>query len=286
MDNSIFIGDLRQELGKLCETRSPILKFEEYTTVKSGEIEYIVGKSLIGDENNLKVRRDKPQEYEDDIGNNIYADFEILFSLFKLINLEKYSPRCLEKPESNTVILTEEIIDWCYRYGYPFNPIARELYKPEGGFDYRFDVRDFHMQVGLLYTHFLLWKAILDSNETDVDKYIFLTGLKASQFKNSKDKISAVKRYLPNLLGSSRLHLKYDSKKDVFCFGVFARDLFDVAYFQLATLMTKPNKDIKDNFKICPLEDGGCGSMFWGHGNMKYCNNCDRRTIWSRKHKK
>jgi hypothetical protein len=64
-------------------------------------------------------------------------------------------------------------------------------------------------------------------------------------------------------------------------------NFFDIAYFQLAQLMTKPEgNDGRAHLKTCPIEEGGCGSIFWGHGNRKYCPDCRRSTAAYRRKKR
>jgi hypothetical protein len=61
--------------------------------------------------------------------------------------------------------------------------------------------------------------------------------------------------------------------------GLREAPLFDVCYLQLASLLTKPDTEIRAHFKTCK----SCEGRFWGHGNARHCSRCDRRTAWSRK---
>jgi hypothetical protein len=62
-------------------------------------------------------------------------------------------------------------------------------------------------------------------------------------------------------------------------FALRASRLFDYVFFQLASLIMKPESEVKRGLKQCH----GCSQFVWGHGNRRYCSRCDRRTLWSRK---
>ncbi len=64
-----------------------------------------------------------------------------------------------------------------------------------------------------------------------------------------------------------------------------ASSLFDICYYQIAALTTLDLNEFQEqrrNIKTCEH----CNSLFWGHGNRRYCYNCDRRTVWKRRHRK
>jgi len=59
-----------------------------------------------------------------------------------------------------------------------------------------------------------------------------------------------------------------------------AHSLFNIAYLQMASLLTKPDVEIKQNFKRCQT----CQRLFWGHGNRLYCGRpCNRQTAYRNK---
>lgn len=284
MDNSLFINDLRQELGSLPTVNSPVFKYKEYESIVVDSSEYIIAKGLIDPhepKSNLYV------ELGIECESAAYGSFEILFSLIQLVKIKGYQSKDFDKIPDDEIISNNDIIEWCYKYGLPFFPttqIKEDLTDSNGEkVEAGFLTGSFRLSLSFLYGCFNLWRAIYEKNSNDIDKYAaFLGILKNAKFKNLDEKISTLKSSFPLLsIGSIELRPRYDAKTDAFGFGIYTRDIFQVAYFQLATLMTKTSKEIKDNFKMCPA----CSSMFWGHGNRKYCPNCNRKTIWSRKQK-
>lgn len=56
--------------------------------------------------------------------------------------------------------------------------------------------------------------------------------------------------------------------------------VFDICYYQFGCMLTKNDDSTWKNIKKC----ANCQTYFWGHGNKRYCDRCDRRTVWSREH--
>jgi hypothetical protein len=298
MDNSIFISDLRQELGNLTTIKVTNLIFKEYIIEKINDYkhdnitnsdEFIIGKELIMLEPPLS---NKLSEFEFERATSTYESSDLLFDLINIVELDGYLPAGFNRPNLDPIMPTRKIIGFCRKYGMPFNvlktiPDSFRADKNGGTMKYGFSIQSFRYRLGFLYSFFRLWKGIQENNYKDIDEYAFCVGIaNEDKFDNRVNKIATIKRMLPlDMRGSLNLLPRYDSSSDTFGFGIYANDLFDVAYYQLAAIMTK-GTDFKENLKICPPDGGGCGSIFWGHGNQKYCKKCNRKTIWSRKQKK
>jgi len=72
----------------------------------------------------------------------------------------------------------------------------------------------------------------------------------------------------------------YDNQSDAFILTTSAPDILEACHVHLS-LMLVGNGDLGRNLLVC--QNPHCGRYFTGHGNAKYCPNCDRRTLWSRR---
>ncbi len=260
--NDQFLADLNQDVGKISQVATLNRKFVEYTSRDIDGEEYIIGKN-----------KNKEALFLE------FSDYKLLFSIFKLIKLPL--PKYFNKPHLNEVIPLEGIIQWCYKYGLPYEDKALwEKHRCIG-----FEVNHFRYRVAMLYSRFLLWKAVLDEDQMAIDCNMVLVGLNPTKFTNQDDKINEVKKWLAIYINTSSggfdLDMEYDTSINKFEFKLRTDSLFGACYYQFATLVLNCNIDYKGNLKQCKC----CGSFFWGHGNRGYCDNCDRRTFWSRKHK-
>lgn len=144
----------------------------------------------------------------------------------------------------------------------------------------------FRRQVVTLYLLFHLWQALLYDDEQEIAKYLQPLAAKDISGSSFKHKKITAQQFLSGLIDQRlremqpRFSAYLPNPKII----LHTNNLFTVAYFQLACLITQ--KEEGKHLKTCPREEGGCGKLFWGHGNRKFCPKCDRRTAYSRRKKK
>lgn len=106
------------------------------------------------------------------------------------------------------------------------------------------------------------------------------------EFKNSnwKRRLEKLTHLFSTAINTELNEMKFSFYASTSQFTLEATNLFQVIMYERAILISKMNVEGKSNIKTCA--NPNCLAIFNGHGNKKYCNNCDRRTMWSRKNKK
>lgn len=282
MKNSIFIADLQEEVGDLSEVLKINPKYETY------EIELIEGKRFI-------VGKGKP-----DFLNKkevTISGVDLLLSLVNLIKEDEEFPHYYNEPHMDPVISDDDVLKWVEKYGIPYKD--RKLNEIYGDEIWRFDylhLGHFKYRLAWLYTSFSLWKGLIEEDRQQIEKFkhaanTLLGWLKIEDEKinpgNPTSEIILIKKALAQSIGDKahiQLGLRYHSDLDQNVFTLQANSLFDIAYYQLGSLMTKTPSDSKKSLKSC----SSCHSLFWAkHKNSKYCHNpkCNRKNTYYHKNK-
>ncbi len=271
-----FLSDIDQGMGSLSEVKKTTWFFEEYRLVlfdykidPSRKVWYLVGsKSATEPENRLFT---KPELLLDIIRLGI--KFEI-----------KYG-------QNNELAYTEEIINFCMKYGHPFESeyFRVNAYKDkEGNFqnikDYAstdggrpenmgycaFGIMEFKRKVLILHDNFQLWYGLFFDDIKKVLKYSYDHSL---SIDNIDEKIPILKELFPlrvGIFGSMSIKLEYDKNNDNYHITPDVYDVFSTAYFQLAMLILGRGEK---GVKFCST----CGAPFeFTHGNTKNCTNCQK----------
>lgn len=271
MKKDIFIGDLLEEVGKLSEVKSFNLRFPEYKIKKIEGMKFVVGE---GKAENLLVNE-----------KEIFDSPDLLFSLLRLSPGD--SP--INSP-SEIHIPDKEILKWVKKYGIPYQDkelnfkLNDELIR-----DDVLHIDGFKRKLFWLHGLFHLWKALIEEEEEGIKKFQYslqffvqLENFINPEIDSEKLLKSAIATKISESFSDISLRLIYNKETNKYEFTLTASSLFDIAYFQLAALMTKSRSENKKKMKKCAL----CGSVFWAHhGHQKYCSMCPRQTAWSRKQK-
>jgi hypothetical protein len=262
MENKFFVNDLIQEVGNINAVNSYNFQFEEYEFVEIEGKKFIkgIGKAV------------NPYTNE-----NLLEGPELLFSLVNLVkgNL----PQFFDKEFMDPVVSDNDVLQWVKKNGIPYRD--KELHYLNV-----LNLEHFKRRVAWLTARFNLWKAIVEENLNEVKKWNFALqkydDLLKVQFAEETNELVIYQKALAKKIGDSmkvKISLDYTNG---FKFIVETDDLFSVAYYQFAALMTKEPSDSKKKMKHCSY----CNSIFWAKSaKKKYCSKCDRRTIWSRKQK-
>lgn len=257
--------NLSTDVGNISEVSNYNYKFKRY------KIEVIKGEKFIVGEDPLNLH----------IKEDIFNKPTLLFSLINLIDTTKPFPDFFDEEKLDRVISDEKVLKWVKQNGNPYADKRKHI-RPN-----MLSLWGFKYSLAFLYTRFSLWDALLDQNENQIKKYIWLVedDIAISEIltnKKEKEKLNAIKKNLAESITKGiHLDLTFDTKSQQYKFVLKTyNNLFNVASYQFATLMTKPNNEKEKHQKICKQ----CKSIFWAaHANAGYCENgCNRQTHNSR----
>ena len=217
------------------------------------------------------------------------ANFNKVDLLLNLVNLASVILK--NNGRRNDLDYVDEIIDWCKKYGLPYecdyfrkhyyedkngtpqnikDYISIEGEKPTTGYD-GFSLREFKRRIHILHDYFQLWYG-LTFNELDRTlKYADIIGDNQGSSKildttSLKDSLAV---FISANMGTG-LELIYDSKNDSYSIIPASSDLISVAHYQLALLAV--NKGIKP-VRFCTV----CGKTFEvEHASKKICEPCNK----------
>ncbi|HAA81541.1 MAG TPA: hypothetical protein DCE09_08320 [Thermoanaerobacter sp.] len=208
------------------------------------------------------------------------TDYNFMLSL---INLVKVSDVSVSFEGLMNSISFEAAAKWVQENGFP----EVEHYYLDGAYAW-LSLSRFRREVVTLWLLFHLWLALLYEDEKEITRYLqSLAARNISDFSFRRKKITA-QQFISDLIDQRLKEMQprisaYLPNPRIL---LHTNNLFTVAYFQLALLITQKDETKGKNLKVCPIEEGGCGNLFWGHGNRKFCPLCDRRTAYSRRKKK
>jgi len=259
--NDQFTRDLANEVGRIASVETLNMKFAEYFIRTIDGKDYVLGKN-----------KKKGVFCE-------FNEYKLLFSLFSLV--KSPLPRYFDNKYLINVVPIEAILQFCTEYGLPYeDKNLWEEHRYAG-----FEVGHFRYRIAVLYSFFLLWKAFYENDEASINLNMLLVGLKPADYSDHKQKRAHIKEWLARYVTTFGNHFSfevdYNAVKDGFFLKLRTRNIFDTCYYQFATLLTNEDVLFKGNLKSCKA----CNAFFWGHGNKRYCEKCNRKTVWSRNHK-
>lgn len=278
MKNSYFVGDLKKDTGRFTEVNTNNYRYESY------KLDHVEGEKFI-------VGEGKPGFLEGEMKIKI-EDINLLLSLINLVKEdglpERYYAADPSINELDSVILDEDVLRWVEKYGIPYRD--QELNKLLGDEVWRFQylhLNSFKRSIALLYARFSIWKATMEDDLPILRKFsrhsLLTLDYRERHSSNFTEWDTLVKLSLAEEVGTwakVETGLMFDSKTDKYIFTISVDSLLSLGYYQLATLMTKPETGKK--LKHCDY----CNDRFWPrYGKEKYCPNCNRKTVWSRRRK-
>jgi hypothetical protein len=217
---------------------------------------------------------------------------ELLLSLLNLVT----QPIPWERVDE--AVAAEDACTWCKTYGLPVvestNALAR--HQPQ------LSLSLFQREVLTLVLLWNVWRALFYKDKATLARDLpQLWKARASQRREATDywrtmrleeAESMAKRSLQELEARARsgvadlLNERLERVKLTFAWGdptsrvhLEVVSLFDLAYLQMASLLTKPQSEIKRHYKACRI----CGGAMWEHGNALYCRRpCNKHMYYNR----
>jgi hypothetical protein len=264
-----YVSDLAADIGNLTTVSSSNFVFEDYS------IKEIEGKRFVIGERPIKNPHRDP---------TLYKGPELLFSLIQLVKGEL--PAYFNGPHMDRVISDKDVLNWCEKYGIPYRDREMNLLlNDELARMNQLHLGIFKYKIAKIYAAFALWKALSEEDEGEITKlkYIWEPLLKIREIAGKveqKDQITKLKESLALSIPVDGVRMQLIHHDGKFKFAAITDSLINLAYYQLSSLMTRP--DTEKRMKNCEH----CHSPFWAKGNnSKYCPNCNRKTVWSRNKK-
>lgn len=271
-----YLADLKEYIGNLKQVGHLPLVFEEYEVATHGGKEYLEGTTL--------QRIDKPIRYDSPA---------VLLALVGLVNppLPEYFKSNNNEPMKKA-IPSKGIIKFCERFGMPYSESHPTSSLPTIGDILRdhtvlaekgiLDMDHLRYKSAWLFTRFHVWYEFYSGEKKGAREY-------AARFKELYPEHSiedAAKEGLASEVALKIDHIRilpqYSRTSGNFTLNIRAKDLFDIAYFHLANLLTMSTAHIRQHLKECQNER--CSRLFWAiHGHQKYCEFCDRRIVHKQK---
>ena len=250
-------------------------KYHSYSLQWLDGVHYIAGKDRLRDGSNIE-----PDDYE-----------KLLINTVDLID----EPESWDWKEVHKYIPINKRESWLKKYGLP-----QGWNHPTTGVDV-YTLFEFYNNVTALYLMYWLFSAIVQERKDRICRYItILSGHPDMHWAGGMPKIDEYRRqvsleslannqdrglrligmYIDGQLRNITLSYIYSERR----FYMKSPSLFEVCYYVFA-LITASDWEFdkhKRYVKFCDY----CRRMYWGRRNSRYCEYCDRRTIWSRKHPK
>lgn len=272
-----YIADLKAYIGNLKQSSSYSRHFREYKISQDK-------KCLVAKEN---IKTDKPSRHESPA---------LLFAFIGLVRppLPQFFKDKNKEP-MRTAVPDKNILKFCRRFGMPYIdgnngkdhlPAIDDFIQglaviPQA----LLELDHFRYKVAWLYTHFKVWHSLYSGQSKGgvLEEYANRNLVKEESTREAAAVLLGAE--ITMRLNNSRLTSEYNKESGSFTLGIRAQNLFDIAYFHLANLLTMKDATIQRHLKTC--NNPQCNHLFWSeHGHSRYCELCDRRTIWSRKKKK
>ncbi|MFW5795137.1 MAG: hypothetical protein ACOCV1_06595, partial [Bacillota bacterium] len=236
---------------------------------------------IIGINNNNK----KP------LKNLVFSNFEILFSLLKLLDKPLPNPYIVSwftNDDLKKLIPLENIINWVDKYGLPYDSINKKYRKNNLKHHYSKDEKNienagisiatFRRIIVMFNARFNFWHATIYNDQETLDK------LKIFEILFGKDKKLTSKERLLDLFFTKDYRIKpeYNEESDEYELMIYANSLIEVAEFQFYNLLTKEENYNKKHINICNY----CGDYFWSNDSrQKFCTSKCRKNNWYHKNK-
>lgn len=220
----------------------------------------------------------------------IPRDSRLLLHLLEVVN----GPASWDWAALSEIVPSEKAMWWTRKYGLPgYDPDFYARFH-----EYAYPLSLFRKHAATLFLMFKLYEAVYYEDEKEMIRYLSAL-IKHPDFeryppeKYEEWQKEFSKRPLKNKKEYVLFQIRRIVNREIKNIRVFfsltdpnlylhATSHFDICYYQLGLLLTKNDETAWKNIKKCV----NCNKYFWGHGNKKYCNACDRRTVWSRNHPK
>lgn len=279
-----FLSDKKEEIGSLLSVTCHFVRFSNYKVKVLPELKMPVDNGPPIIEKNVEVvsgvppvvRSDDPKLIIDDtqmdVIHRVVFEKDILFEVLGLTKSVDVEAGFDE--QTIQAIPTTGILDLCRKYGLNYKiggPIWMQ-YRIPG-----FELRNFKYQLFALRWRFAVYMAYCYEDYELMRKLVPLIDMPVPRTSN-KQVLDATKEWLTQYTGPG-IELSLVSTNEGFGLEVYANNIIDTCNVFLSLLIA--SGDCK-NIKICP----NCRHIFFGHGNKKYCDNCNRKTVWSRKNRK
>lgn len=281
-----FLSDKEDALGSLFSVRYSHVRFAGYDVQ---EIPHLERKHAINSdplvEQNIKIvvgvgktqkADNPPYPYpgNDDV-HEIMLNKSVFFdvmSLTKNINIgagfNEYNAN---------LIPTADVLLLCKKYGFGLGLIDYDILKQHKKF--AFPVKVFKYRLFSLHCRFAVYMAIYYDNY-NLMRRLIPQNKGPRGISSNEQLLTIAKEWLATYTDPGpgiRFTLRPTAKG--FGFEVDAcGDIIHAADMILSFMIAGGDGR---NIKICV----NCGQFFTGHGNRKYCNNCNRKTVWSRKNR-
>lgn len=320
------ISDTRAYLSSLIETEIPRHKYSNYEIIKFAEINQLPcnleklttkNKTSIVEHNAEAIIGVPPAiSYADSfLGDFNRPQFEhkVIFNknlFFEVLNIAKNVN--IELPFDESSICNNDILNLITKYGFDTNMYSGKSFeemlsesdridlfnKPEireFGFVEGLIIKDFKKQIYELKRRFSIYYGIVNDDKqflmNILEKDIifaekWLPPITPNNKITQNNIIEFAKDALINVFNdySFSIVLYHEKKLGTFKFKFTAKNLIEACNLFLSQILTMDLNYTKSNIKICANPE--CGRTFEGHKNKKYCDLCNRKTIWSRNNKK
>ena len=276
-----FLSDKKEEIGSLFSIKCNFIKFSDYEVKTLPELQWPLkgGKPLI--KKNVEIIAGVPpvvlnknppliDGYPLDVIHEVTFQKDIFFEVMALTKNVDVIAGFNEQAEQ--AISTEDILALCRKYGINTKvdgPIWMQ-HRIHG-----FELMKFKYSLFALHWRFAVYMALCYE---DYDLMRELVPLNSYPVKKTGEEqiLDATKEWLTQPPTNAGIKASLCSNENGFGLEVYATDIISVCDIFLSFMMVSGEGK---NIKLCP----NCQGFFHGHGNRKYCNNCNRKTVWSRK---
>lgn len=275
-----FLSDKKEEIGSLFSVKCGFVKFSDYEVKTLPELDRFIGDKKTTRKDIEIIAGVRPvalnsaptvtiDEIPLDVIHEVTFQKDIFFEVMALTKKVDVIAGFNEQTEQ--AISTEDILALCRKYGINTKvdgPIWMQ-HRIHG-----FELRKFKYALFALRWRFAVYMALCYEDYELMRELVPLTTLPDK--KTSDEQILAsAKEWLTQFSGSG-INVSLCSTSNGFGFEVNTTHIISACDVFLSLMIASGDGK---NIKICP----NCHRVFLGHGNKKYCDNCNRKTVWSRK---
>lgn len=273
-----FLSDKKEEIGSLFSIKCNFIKFSDYEVKTLPELQWPLkgGKPLI--KKNVEIIAGVPpvvlnknppliDGYPLDVIHEVTFQKDIFFEVMALTKNVDVIAGFNEQAEQ--AISTEDILALCRKYGINTKvdgPIWMQ-HRIHG-----FELMKFKYSLFALHWRFAVYMAVCYEDYELMRELVPLIDRPVPRTSN-KQVLDAAKEWLTQFSG---IKVSLCSTSNGFGFEINTTHIISACDVFLSLMIASGDGK---NIKICP----NCHRVFLGHGNKKYCDNCNRKTVWSRK---
>jgi len=277
-----FLNDKKMDIGSLLSVKCAFTKFTDYETKIIPELEQTItpeGKKIVKHDVEViagvppvKKNRKPTISFAGFVIDHIYEATLSKDIFFEVLALTKnIKPSDYFNEQNAELIPTEGILNLCRKYGIVSE--NKDLWMQHRIIG--FDLQQFKYLLFKLRWIFTVYMAVEYEDFDLMRDLIPSTYIAEKDKKNDQLILKAAKEWI--LLHTQKASFSLCMKDKGFGLEVQALDILNACYIFLSFLIvTGDNR----NIKICANTD--CQDFFLGHGNKKYCDKCNRKTLWSR----